>query len=199
MAARQPGVCPRCSGRGATGHVAWRPAVWLTDTALSRRCAPPLSRPSPKAPPAPSATSCRSNSRPPHRDLLLDLTDLAQFFAALDNDAPSVRVRLEALTHDGCSRWHADAIGLRLLCTYRGPGTQWLPLDGGAATARAIGHDAPPCSAAEFPTGAVAILKGEGYPDNPGAGCIHRSPPAGPGRRARLLLCIDQTKWNLRE
>jgi hypothetical protein len=136
---------------------------------------------------------------PAPSDLLLDLTDLALVFAALDDDAGSVRVRLEALTHDGCSRWHADAIGLRLLCTYHGPGTEWLPLDGGATTARAIGRDTPPCSAVGFPTGAVAILKGEGYPDNAGAGCIHRSPRAGPGRRARLLLCIDQTKWNLRE
>jgi hypothetical protein len=136
---------------------------------------------------------------PAAADLLGDITDLALFFAALDGDARSVRVRLEALTHDGCSRWHADAIGLRLLCTYRGPGTEWLPLDGGAATARGIGRDRPPCAAAALPTGAVAILKGEGHPGNQGAGCIHRSPPAGPGKRARLLLCIDQTQWNLRE
>lgn len=132
-------------------------------------------------------------------DLRGDITDLALFFAALDNEAKAVRVRLEALTHDGCCRWHADAIGLRLLCTYRGPGTKWLPLGGGAATARSIGRGAPPCAAGELPTGAVAILKGEGHPGNQGAGCIHRSPQAGPGEQARLLLCIDQIQWNLRE
>jgi hypothetical protein len=132
-------------------------------------------------------------------DLLLDVTDLAAVFSALDDGAP-VRVRLEALTHDGCCRWHADAVGLRMLSTYRGAGTEWLPLDGGAAVARTIGRDAtPPCAAAQLPTGAVAILKGEGYPNNTGGGCIHRSPPAEPGRRARLLLCIDQIKWNLSE
>jgi hypothetical protein len=135
---------------------------------------------------------------PAPADLLLDLTDLAEAFAMIDDGGATVRMRLEALTHDGCSRWHADAVGLRLLCTYRGPGTEWLPLDGGAATARAIPRDAPPpCAPARLGTGAVAILKGEAYRGNEEGGCIHRSPPAGPGPRARLLLCIDQTRWNL--
>jgi hypothetical protein len=135
---------------------------------------------------------------PAPADLLLDLTDLAHAFAMVDRGGTTVRVRLEALTHDGCSRWHADAIGLRLLCTYRGSGTEWLPLDGGAETARAIPRDAaPPCMPARLGTGSVAMLKGEAYPGNESGGCIHRSPPAGPGSRARLLLCIDQTRWNL--
>ncbi len=132
-------------------------------------------------------------------DLLLDLADLAAVFTVLDKGPPRVRIRLEALTHDGCKKWHADAVGLRLLCTYHGPGTQWLSMDGGAPAARAM--DAPPSAAAigQLPPGAVAVLKGERYPNNLGNGCIHRSPPAGPGRRARLLLCIDQTEWNLDE
>jgi hypothetical protein len=134
---------------------------------------------------------------PAPADLLLDLTDLALVFGALDGSR-SVRVRLEALTHDGCCRWHADAIGLRMLCTYHGPGTEWLPLQGGAPAARALPRDTPPpCAAARLATGAVAVLKGEAYPGNAGNGCIHRSPPAGAGPRARLLLCIDQTQWNL--
>jgi hypothetical protein len=64
---------------------------------------------------------------------------------------------------------------------------------------RRLMQTAPFTAVAEGSPIAVAILKGEAYPGNAGAGCIHRSPPAGPGRRARLLLCIDQTKWNPRE
>jgi hypothetical protein len=131
-------------------------------------------------------------------DLLLDLADLATVFTMLDGGPPRVRVRLEALVHDGCKKWHADSVGLRLLCTYRGPGTQWLPMDGGAPAARAM-DGTPPGSIGQIPPGAVAVLKGERYPDNLGNGCIHRSPPAGPGPRARLLLCVDQTEWNLEE
>ena len=132
---------------------------------------------------------------PPH--LLLDIADLAAAFAIVDGARPTVRVRLEALVHDGCYRWHADAVGLRLLCTYCGAGTEWLPIDGGAAAARCIGKHGPPCPPAQLARGAVAILKGEGYAGNSGGGCIHRSPPA--GNSPRLLLCIDQTEWSLSE
>lgn len=124
-------------------------------------------------------------------DLLRDITDLAKSFAAIAGTG-AVRIRLEAITGRACYRWHADAVGLRLLCTYRGPGTQWLPLAGGALAARALDPRALPCSRERIATGAVAILKGEGFPGNAGNGCIHRSPPAGAGARARLLLCIDE-------
>jgi len=87
-------------------------------------------------------------------------------------------------------------VGLRLLCSYWGPGTEWLPLVGGAPAARALKADALPSEASQIATRAVAILKGEGFPGNAGFGCIHRSPPAGPGERARLLLCIDEPGRN---
>ena len=103
-----------------------------------------------------------------------------------------MRIRLEAITGPACHRWHSDAVGLRLLCTYRGPGTEWLPIAGGARAARGIDPKALPCERGQVATGAVAILKGEGFRGNAGFGCIHRSPPAGPGERARLLLCIDE-------
>ena len=132
-------------------------------------------------------------------DLMLDLADLAAGFLVLDGGGARARVRLEALVHDGCKKWHADAVGLRMLCTYCGGGTQWLPIDGGAPAARALNGATPSGHIGQLPTGAIAVLKGERYPDNEGNGCIHRSPPAGPGARARLLLCIDQTEWNLEE
>jgi hypothetical protein len=131
--------------------------------------------------------------------LMFDLADLAELFGILDDRRERVRVRLEALVHDGCRKWHADTVGLRLLCTYRGAGTQWLSMDGGAQVARSMQTPPPPCAIRQIPAGAIAILKGECYPDNAGNGCIHRSPPAGPGRRARLLLCVDQPDWNLDE
>lgn len=129
----------------------------------------------------------------PPLDLLIDIQYLAFVFASVAATDGVVRLRLEALTGRGCHRWHADAVGLRLLCTYQGAGTEFLPLAGGAETARALDHDATGAATAA-PTGAVALLKGEGYPGNAGWGCIHRSPPAGPGPRARLLLCIDQPR-----
>ncbi|MBY0329936.1 MAG: DUF1826 domain-containing protein [Acetobacteraceae bacterium] len=125
-------------------------------------------------------------------DLLLDIRALAIAFSGIAETAGAVRIRLEAITGPACHRWHADAVGLRLLCAYRGPGTEWLPIAGGAPIARDLDPKALPCGRAQLATGAVAILKGERYPGNAGFGCIHRSPPAGPGERARLLLCLDE-------
>jgi hypothetical protein len=125
-------------------------------------------------------------------DLLLDIRALAAAFATVAETGGAVRIRLEAITGPACHRWHADAVGLRLLCTYRGAGTEWLPLAGGAAVARHLDPKALPCARAQVATGAVAILKGERHAGNAGFGCIHRSPPAGPGERARLLLCLDE-------
>jgi hypothetical protein len=129
---------------------------------------------------------------PAPRDLLHDIRCLATLFAAVAGTGGAVRLRLEAIIGPACHRWHADAIGLRLLCTYRGPGTEWLPLAGGARTARALDPKALPTERGRIATGAAAILKGERFPGNAGFGLIHRSPPAGPGERARLLLCLDE-------
>ncbi len=124
--------------------------------------------------------------------LLLDIRALAMAFAGISDTGGVVRIRLEAITGPACHRWLADAVGLRLLCTYRGPGTEWLPLAGGARTAGGLNPKALPCERGQVATGAAAILKGEGFAGNSGFGCIHRSPPAGPGERARLLLCLDE-------
>lgn len=125
-------------------------------------------------------------------DLLLDIRHLAELFATLAGTGGPVRIRLEAITGPACHRWHADAIGLRLLCTYRGAGTEWLPMAGGAQAARGLDPKALPGGRGRIAAGAVALLKGEGFAGNAGFGCIHRSPPAGPGERARLLLCLDE-------
>jgi hypothetical protein len=136
-------------------------------------------------------------SVPLNEELRADVADLAGAFAILDDNSRFVRVRPEALTHRGCHRWHADAVGLRLLCTYYGPGTEWLPVEGGATAPRTFPDDARSCAPAQVATGSVAVMKGERYFGNSGNGCIHRSPPAGRGTKARLLLCIDQTRWTL--
>lgn len=124
-------------------------------------------------------------------DLLLDIRRLAIAFAAIADTGGAVRIRLEGIDGPGCHRWHADAVGLRLLCTYRGAGTEWLPLAGGAPAARGLNGSALPALPARIPRGAVAILKGEGHPGNAGAGCIHRSPRLGFRASPRLLLCLD--------
>lgn len=114
--------------------------------------------------------------------LAADMARLASIFAAITGHK-AVRVRLDGVTHDACRRFHMDAIGLRLLCTYRGEGTQWTMC---GPDCRAP-HQAPVCS--------VALLKGTRHEPAPPQGCLHRSPPVSrlpENRRARILLCIDE-------
>jgi hypothetical protein len=60
------------------------------------------------------------------RSLLV--ADVARLAELLDDlvEAPEIGLRLRALSHEMCPRFHVDRVPLRLLCTYAGPGTEWL-------------------------------------------------------------------------
>ena len=103
-----------------------------------------------------------------------DVARLVELFATL-TDAQGVGIRLEATARQTCPKWHTDRVGLRLMTTYTGPGTEWLD---GDATHRAS-------------TGDVLIAKGELWPSAPGA-CVHRSPD--PQGATRLLLTLDELR-----
>ena len=57
--------------------------------------------------------------------LIADVADLVKHFAYLSG-CDTVRVRLDVIDHNSCSKWHRDSVALRLITTYRGPGTQWV-------------------------------------------------------------------------
>lgn len=114
-------------------------------------------------------------------DLLADGRRLAHILAALSR-RPRLRLRLEGVTGDACRKFHVDAVGLRLLVTYAGPGTQWTM--GDPDRPETVVHEAPP--------GAVMLLRGRA---RAGAHVLHRSPPLSAlpcAQRSRLLLCIDE-------
>jgi hypothetical protein len=133
-------------------------------------------------------------------DLLLDLSDLALALATI-NDAieQPVRVRLDAQRHTDPCGWHAGSTALRMVCTYCGPGIEWLPHDSGAARAEVINDGNVRCLPVQLETGAVAILKSDSYPGNAGSGCIHRSPYITSGTGAILRACIDQPGASLHQ
>lgn len=127
------------------------------------------------------------------------------FSAALDRT--DLSVRLDVVSTDKCRRFHADYKHVRLLCTYVGPGTEWVEerdLD-----RRALGlRDDPNGSTFEHTNarivpnplaihranpGDVLLLKGESYPGNRGHGAVHRSPPISRSANdvRRLVLTID--------
>ncbi|WP_114375143.1 DUF1826 domain-containing protein [Elioraea thermophila] len=124
--------------------------------------------------------------------LATDIARLARLFAALLGTT-AVRGRLEAIDSPACRLFHADHVGLRLLCTYAGAGTEWVP-DAAVDRARFGDNRAAlrdPAAVRRLPRFAVAILKGHAWPGNAGRGVVHRSPDASPDR-PRLLLCLDE-------
>ncbi len=132
--------------------------------------------------------------------LKADIERLVSLYVSL-TDVSRVHVQLNEVTHDKCKRFHVDRLRLRLLCTYRGPGTDWVPE--AFVDRQAVYDAASPAHAnnaalvrdvdeiRRVPTGAVAILKGDAYPGNDGKGIIHRSPPIMHLGARRLVLTID--------
>lgn len=115
------------------------------------------------------------------RDWLVDdIAGLAQRFADLMR-AAYVRVRLQAITTNACRKFHLDALTGRLVCTYRGTGTQY----GTAAPG------ADPTQIFTVPTAAPILLRGSLWQSEPAAGLLHRSPPIEGTGEVRLVLVLD--------
>jgi Protein of unknown function (DUF1826) len=126
----------------------------------------------------------------PARALLID--DIAGLAASFARIAAVRRVdlRLEAVDHDSCWRFHRDLVGLRMNATYRGPGTQWPPLELAARASRAQRRY---CGALnELPRFAVGLFKGERRAG--AAAILHRSPPIAGSGITRLFLCLNEDK-----
>lgn len=112
--------------------------------------------------------------------LIQDIARLAQTFAGL-MQADYLRLRLQAVTTNACRKFHLDAITGRLVCTYRGTGTQY-------GTSR-NGED--PQYVYTVPTGAPILLRGSLWPAIPSNGLLHRSPPIEGTGETRLVLVLD--------
>lgn len=103
--------------------------------------------------------------------------------------ARRVGLRLRVLEGAMCPRFHVDKVPVRLLTTYAGSGSQWL--EEGAIERSRLQLDQPAVdNIRQLATGEVALLKGEKWLGNEGAGLVHRSPLTAPGER-RLLLSLD--------
>lgn len=126
--------------------------------------------------------------------LAADIARLAAAFAAVAGTI-TVHGRLEALTDEGCRMFHADAVGLRLLCTYAGAGTEWVPEHGVVRGGLRRGDNAAAVPdrrlVRRLAPFTVGVFKGDAFPGNAGRGIVHRSAP-GSARAPRLLLCLDE-------
>lgn len=132
----------------------------------------------------------------PERALLHeDMLALLRAFAAASGDL-TVHIGLALTRQDECSRFHHDSLRLRLLCTYVGPGTEWLPAHAVHAPALGSPHHhsqdviADPEAICRARTHHVLWMKGNRFGFGHAA-CVHRSPPIRHLGLSRLVLRIS--------
>lgn len=127
--------------------------------------------------------------------LVDDIASIAEAIAFLF-DTDTVGIRLRLLTAAMCPRFHCDNLPVRLVTTYVGPGSEWLPES--AINRAGLGAPAPdrpeinsdPAAIQRLQPGDIALLKGSGWVGCEEHGLVHRSPALGAGQK-RLLLTID--------
>ena len=128
-----------------------------------------------------------------------DVANLVGMFCTLF-DLKQVGLRLAVLDRAMCPRFHVDRVPCRLLTTYLGVATEWLPHHNADRSRLGIGNQGKPDEESGIMNsdkdikylnqGDVALLKGEAWEGNEGSGLIHRSPTLDSNSR-RLLLTID--------
>jgi len=114
-----------------------------------------------------------------------DISLLVDMFSYLF-DLKRVGLRLNALKQAMCPRFHVDRVPCRLVTTYQGVATQWLPhnrVDRSKLGAGSLGKPDDQsgiyqnkADIEQLTQGNVALLKGEMWHENEGAGLVHRSP-----------------------
>ncbi len=132
-------------------------------------------------------------------EVIEDIYLLADMLTCLF-DCQDVGIRLAPITSAMCPRFHIDNIPARLVCTYLGDGTQWLP--GEVVSHSKLGHGANGlpddesglyCDATaiqQLKSFDVGILKGSSWHDDVTKAVVHRSCPIEIGQK-RVLLTLD--------
>jgi Protein of unknown function (DUF1826) len=126
-----------------------------------------------------------------------ELSALIDLFATL-TDSRTVGLRVTATDRATCPRFHSDQVGLRLLCSWLGEGTEWLAEEDvirepaerpDMSTHFAAGPVCPGGVVRQMRPFAVGVFKGELWPKNQGRGAMHRSPqPIG----RRVFVSLDE-------
>lgn len=128
-----------------------------------------------------------------------DIAQLVDMFCCLF-DLKRAVLRFSVLDRAMCPRFHVDHVPCRLITTYQGVATEWLPHNVADRSKLGTGNMGKPDELSglydnasdikQLEFGDVALLKGELWHNNEGAGLIHRSPQLANNTR-RLLLTID--------
>lgn len=131
--------------------------------------------------------------------LAKDIAYLVDMFCCLF-DLKRAALRMTVLDRAMCPRFHVDRVPCRLVTTYQGVATEWLPHHVADRSKLGTGNMGKPdelsglfdnmADIKQLDAGDVGLMKGELWHDNEGAGLIHRSPQV-PNNSRRLVLTLD--------
>ena len=114
----------------------------------------------------------------PEREMLAsDIAALA-FLTSEIMKTSLLHLRLDVVSTSTSHKFHVDNMTARMLCTYRGSGTQ-LAQPGVVATPLTVSQ------------GSAVFLRGAHWPGKEKTGLLHRSPPIAGTGETRLLAAID--------
>ena len=128
-----------------------------------------------------------------------DIQYLTKLFCELF-DIKDAWLRIDAIDKPMCPRFHADHLKCRLVTTFYGPGTQWLP--NSLVNRNKLGHGnngladdisglfSKKSDIENLDVGDIGLLKGEAWVNNEGLGLVHRSPHTNSNYK-RLYVTID--------
>ena len=133
------------------------------------------------------------------QELCENITELVDMFCYLF-ELKRVGLRLTVLNRAMCPKFHVDRVPTRLVTTFQGIATEWLPHQAVNREKLGLGSNGKPDSESglyknsqdiqQLRCGEVALLKGELWEGNENAGLVHRS-PALSADKSRLLLTLD--------
>ena len=126
---------------------------------------------------------CEASGTPdcPERQMFIDdVVMLADKFTQLMS-TPYLRLRLDVVTTNACKKFHVDYLTARLVCTYRGTGTEYGVASDGIE----------PKSVYNLATGSPLLMRGKHWPNSPVSSFLHRSPPIEGTGETRLVLVFD--------
>ena len=128
-----------------------------------------------------------------------DIAEIVEMFCCLF-DLKQVGLRLTTLDKAMCPKFHVDRVPCRLITTYSGIATQWLPhnitdrsklgMGSKGKSDAESGIYGTPSDIQQLNAGDVSLLKGESWLGNEGGGLVHRSPQAS-NENKRLVMTLD--------
>jgi len=128
-----------------------------------------------------------------------DICTLVDMYCCLF-ELERVALRVTKLDRAMCPKFHIDRVPARLVTTYQGNGSEWLPNYSVDRTKLGIasvgipdsesGLFQQPMDIQNLTPGDVALLKGESWIGNEGRGIVHRSPSVPDGNH-RLVMTLD--------